>query len=155
MNSWSNVPKIPILSEQELEDKFVALSAKWINSKYSAFEIARYVFDGQVDGEARSMQAATQWQFDLRVQERIRQAAQAASQPDIEILTREQWQTQIKKISLDFNMSPRDKKAAIDGLRLYGESEGWVVKSAVVKSTSDKPETGADFLAQLQAKLPD
>lgn len=148
MNSWANPPQIPILSDEELESKFVHLSAKWPN--YSCFDIARYCYEGQVDGEERAMQAATKWQFDLRVQERIR-LLRVGGEPKSPIPTEEQQIAALWIIASDETAKANDRIAA---QKLIAEMTGRIKKPPEDKG-SDKPETGGDFLFELAAKLPD
>lgn len=150
MNSWLNTPKIPVMSDEELENKFVHLSAKWANANYSPFEIARYVFEGQLDGEERSMQAATKWQFDLRVQERIREL-RVGGEPKNDIPTEEQQISALWIIAKDETVKPAERIAA---QKLIAEMTGRIKKPPETKG-EDKTQTGAEFLFELQAKLPE
>lgn len=148
--NWPQPIQKPILTEEQLEDNFVRLSAKWANASYSPFEIARYVFDGQVDGESRSMQAATKWQFDLKIQERIREL-RVGGEKQSPIPTEEEQIAALWVIAKDETVKPVERIAA---QKLIAEMTGRIKKPPESKEKKET-EIGNDFLFELQAKLPD
>lgn len=99
------------------------MSAKY-HSNFTAFDVARYVFKGLKEPEARSLQAATYWASDLEVQEAIRETI--ANGPIIPGITKEALAQ--RALAIADNIT-EDTKNRIAALRLVAELNGEIIKA--------------------------
>lgn len=117
-------------NEDELINEFIRLRAQFPNR--DVYEITAHIFRNLKDPELRSAQAAMQWNKDLAIADRIENYKQ-----DQEEYTKEKWQDEILAVTRDGKLTAQDRKSRLDGLRIYGEGQGWIVK-AVDKTTNNK-----------------
>lgn len=129
---WADKPLI-LEDEDEaaLIASFVELSARYPDR--DSFEIAAHVFRNLFDPLLRSQQAALCWSRDLDIQERIRKAKSNGNVE--EEYTKEKWHAETLAIVRDERLGPQAKKATLDGLRLIGEANGWIIKAIDKKIT--------------------
>jgi ATP-dependent DNA ligase len=121
--------------EVELVRRFVELRAAYPESTYNNFELCQYIFRDLRDPSMRANQAALCWGNDLEIKERIRKAKLNGNK-EPEELTKENWQARVLAVIEDTALTPQEKKAKLDGYRLYAEANNWIVKT-VDKSTKD------------------
>ena len=133
--------------EDELINEFVRLRATFPNR--DIYEITRYIFRNLRDPELRSAQAAMQWDKDIAIDDRI-----ANYNVEKELYTKEKWQAEILSISRSDKLTAQDRKSRLDGLRIYGEGQGWIVK-AIDKTTNDRkiPPQIVSAIGDFHAKL--
>lgn len=149
MNDWGQPkPPPPVLSEAELEAEFIKLTAKYPKDKYTPFEIAAYIFEGQVDGFARSQQAATRWQFNLSIQNRIDEARAASSG------TVDSKDKKLKLLQSIYEDPKQPVKERIAAIRLHAELQMEIKKPVEIKEDDKKDKKPEEFLLELSAILP-
>lgn len=114
--------------EDALLSNFVELMAAH-HPRYTEYIIAEQVFRGLRDPTLRSFQAANRWANDLAIVERIRKARLNGNK-EFKPLSKEEWLAKVLATAEDENLSSADKKAKLDGLKIYGESQpGWFTKA--------------------------
>lgn len=124
--------------EDALKRHFVELMAAW-HPKHSEYLIASKVFEGLRDPELRSYQAGQRWASDLGIQIRIVKARENGNKEFVAI-SKDAWLAKVLATTEDMTLSPTDKKAKLEGLKLYAESQaGWITK-AIDKTINDNTQ---------------
>lgn len=120
--------------EEAVKSAFVEAWARY--PTYSPFEIAAYIFKNMRDPVSRGNQAAMEWSTDLEVKERVRKARENGGSEPVPVDPKVAWQNEIQSVYRDDNMPSQEKKVRLEGLKLFGESNGWIIK-AIDKKTED------------------
>jgi hypothetical protein len=115
--------------EETLKAEFVRLMAKH-KQKYSAYEVAKYVFRDLKDPDLRAAQAAQVWGNDIEIKEQIDEAILYG--PDGKTDEKEKLIAVLKGIYEDQGVAARDR---INAVRQHAELQGMIV---VRKETEKK-----------------
>lgn len=144
---WQDLVFYPGEDEAALITRFVELRAKYKNN-YTPTEVAQYVFSGLKE-PSRAIQAAAKWDVLLEVKERIRLLE--LKNPEIADATKSDLISRSITLADDTRLEARDRLAAI---RLAGELQGMIIKSAEVKApgSNDNAEK-TELLAAIAEKL--
>jgi len=158
MKPWAGLPINDDEDAEALLAEFIRLCVHYKitdnDGKHTFMTVGRYVFAKLRDPGLRGEQCGKEWGDDIAVLEKIKHHI-ANGFEEKTSLTKAEWQAKIIAVSENSKLSPQEKKSILDGLRLYGESEGWLIKSAEPKgAASDKPSGAAEILAGLAKLLP-
>jgi hypothetical protein len=132
--AFTDLILFPGEDEEKLKSEFIKLAAIY-RGRYTHYELAQHVFKDLKEPELRAGQAGVLWAKDIDMQERIR--IKIANGVDPIELSKDGLQAKILAVTEDPNLTSQDKKATLDGLRLLGEMNGWIIK-AIDKKVESK-----------------
>ena len=119
--------------EDELLNEFIRLSALY--PEYPPYEVASTVFAGKVEAWSRSMQAAQVWSNSIEIRERIRLAKANRNNPNGNTYTnKEEYLKAVHSLTFDDSIGYQEKKVRLDGMKLLGEANGWIIKTVDKKT---------------------
>jgi len=129
MNAWAPLIFFEGEDENALKGEFVRLSAKH-QGKYSAYEVAQFVFRDLKEPQVRAAQAAQYWGKDLEVTEAIDKLIVRG--PETQQTSVDELRRIAMQIAEDTRIGARERVAA---LYFVAETQGNIVKAVDKKVT--------------------